>query len=156
MTLAGPSGPSYSGTLAEALARADHWQQEDPFPDIAPALLNSGDVRDYVATTGLMYPFYDVEDKVKPASYEVDLVGRYVYFDENGQRRSDQINKGEQFVLKKNSIAFLTLEPTFHLPHYIALRFNLRIKHVYRGLLLGTGPLVDPGSGASCPSRCTT
>jgi hypothetical protein len=25
------------------------------------------------------------------------------------------------------------------------LRFNFRIKHVHRGLLLGTGPLVDPG-----------
>jgi len=25
------------------------------------------------------------------------------------------------------------------------MRFNLRIKHVHRGLLLGTGPLVDPG-----------
>jgi hypothetical protein len=31
------------------------------------------------------------------------------------------------------------------LPNYIALRFNLRITHVHRGLLLGTGPLVDPG-----------
>jgi hypothetical protein len=31
------------------------------------------------------------------------------------------------------------------LPHYIAVRFNLRITHVHRGLLLGTGPLVDPG-----------
>jgi hypothetical protein len=31
------------------------------------------------------------------------------------------------------------------LPEYIALRFNLAIREVYRGLLLGTGPLVDPG-----------
>lgn len=28
---------------------------------------------------------------------------------------------------------------------YVAVRFNLRITHVHRGLLLGTGPLVDPG-----------
>ena len=27
----------------------------------------------------------------------------------------------------------------------MALRFNLQIRHVHRGLLLGTGPLVDPG-----------
>jgi hypothetical protein len=26
----------------------------------------------------------------------------------------------------------------------MAIRFNLRIKHVHRGILLGTGPLVDP------------
>lgn len=31
------------------------------------------------------------------------------------------------------------------MPAYIALRFNLRITLVHRGLLLGTGPLVDPG-----------
>ncbi len=49
------------------------------------------------------------------------------------------------FYLQPNSIAFVTLEPEFHIPQYLALRFNLRIKHVYKGLLLGTGPLVDPG-----------
>jgi len=31
------------------------------------------------------------------------------------------------------------------MPQYIAARFNLRITHVHQGLLLGTGPLVDPG-----------
>ena len=39
----------------------------------------------------------------------------------------------------------MEVEPTFRLPDYIALRFNLKITHVYRGLLLGTGPLIDPG-----------
>ena len=39
----------------------------------------------------------------------------------------------------------MQIEPTIRLPDYIAIRFNLRIKHVHRGLLLGTGPLVDPG-----------
>ncbi len=27
----------------------------------------------------------------------------------------------------------------------MVLRFNLKVKHVYKGLLLGTGPIVDPG-----------
>ena len=31
------------------------------------------------------------------------------------------------------------------LPQYIAARFNLHISHVHKGILLGTGPLVDPG-----------
>jgi hypothetical protein len=43
------------------------------------------------------------------------------------------------------SISFVTLEPRFRIPEYIALRFNLKITHVYRGMLAGTGPLVDPG-----------
>jgi hypothetical protein len=48
-------------------------------------------------------------------------------------------------VLPANPITFVQVEPEFRLPNYIALRFNLRITHVHRGLLLGTGPLVDPG-----------
>jgi hypothetical protein len=47
--------------------------------------------------------------------------------------------------LKPNSISFVRIESEFRLPQYIAVRFNLRITHVHRGLLLGTGPLVDPG-----------
>jgi hypothetical protein len=31
------------------------------------------------------------------------------------------------------------------MPAYIGARFNLLIRDVYRGLLVGTGPLVDPG-----------
>ena len=31
------------------------------------------------------------------------------------------------------------------LPEYIAVRFNLHIRYVHKGILLGTGPLVDPG-----------
>ena len=36
-------------------------------------------------------------------------------------------------------------EETLGLPYYMAVRVNLRIKHVHRGILLGTGPLIDPG-----------
>jgi hypothetical protein len=40
-----------------------------------------------------------------------------------------------------------------NLPFYIIARFNLRVKQVYRGLLLGTGPQVDPGfrGHLNCP-----
>ena len=44
-----------------------------------------------------------------------------------------------------DSIAFVTMQPYFRIPIYLALRFNLKITHIYKGLLLGTGPLVDPG-----------
>ncbi len=68
-----------------------------------------------------------------------------MYWDENGNRRSEVIEDDQEFVLPANSIAFVTLKPVFRLPTYLALRFNLRITHVYQGILLGTGPLVDPG-----------
>jgi hypothetical protein len=47
--------------------------------------------------------------------------------------------------LPQNSITYLLLGTTFRLPNYIAARFNLTIREIHRGILLGTGPLVDPG-----------
>jgi hypothetical protein len=39
------------------------------------------------------------------------------------------------------------------LPHYLAARFDLAIEFIYQGILLGTGPQVDPGFQGvlSCP-----
>ena len=140
-TVAQPT--KYAQSEAEASKRFEKFEKKDPFPDIDRALLNSADVSDYVATTGMIYPFY--EEKQKPASYEVAVLGKYVYWDEKDKRHVGTIKRGEEFILKRNSIAFVTLEPTFHIPEYIAFRFNLKITHIYRGILLGTGPLVDPG-----------
>jgi deoxycytidine triphosphate deaminase len=141
----------------EALQRFECYKSKDPFPDIAPALLNSADICDYVAATGMIYPFDS--KKLKSASYAVPILGKLIYWDEQGKKQilnmsqsnqSEILNKRkgietDEFTLKKNSIAFVTLQPMFRLPDYIAIRFNLKITHVYRGLLLGTGPLVDPG-----------
>lgn len=115
----------------------------DPFPDIPPALLNSADIIDYVAATGMIFPFY--RDSIKSASYEVGLKGKIIYWDEKGNKQSVTLEKDKEFRLPKNSIAYVTPEATFRIPEYIALRFNLKITHVQRGILLGTGPLVDPG-----------
>jgi deoxycytidine triphosphate deaminase len=133
----------FPGDRDEALRRYARYRSDDPFPDIPPALLNSADIADYVATTGMIHPFYP--EGLKPASYEVSLLGDAVYWDEEGRKHIQTISRGDAFVLRQNAIAFVTLEPEFHLPDYIALRFNLKIPNVYRGLLLGTGPLIDPG-----------
>ncbi len=128
---------------AKAHAQYLSWRQTDPFPDVRPALLNSADIVDYVAQTGMIYPFHP--EKLKSASYEVALVGDYVYIDENGKKQSGTLAKGDEITIRKNSITFLTVEPFFRLPDYIALRHNLKIDNVYKGLLVGTGPLIDPG-----------
>ncbi len=126
-----------------ALGKFEQFRRKDPLRDIPPALLNSADISDYVAATGMLSPFYP--DKLKPASYEMAFLGKCVYWDEEEKKQVRIIKRGEEFVLRRNSIAFVTLEPTFLLPDYIALRFNLKITHIYRGILLGTGPLIDPG-----------
>ena len=57
----------------------------------------------------------------------------------------ESIPLGEELTVGANSIVFVECDLDFRLPDFIALRFNLQIRHVHRGLLLGTGPLVDPG-----------
>jgi len=119
------------------------YKSKDPFPNIYPALLNSADIDDYIRTTGMISP-YDSEF-IKSASYEILLEGKIYYWDEDNKDCSKEINKGDTFELKKNSIVYVSLKAKFRIPDYIALRFNLKITLVHRGLLLGTGPLVDPG-----------
>src|SRR6266498_565315 len=137
---------TFAATDEEAETRYNNWKVKDPFPEIPAALLNSADFLDYVATTGMIWPF-DHEDQrhLKPASYLVAMAGPYTYWDGKGNQKSGELNRGDNFELPRNTIAFVTLEPLFRLPEYIALRFNLQIKYVHAGLLVGTGPLVDPG-----------
>ncbi len=136
--------PDLAQTDEEAQERFEKVRSIDPFPEIPPALLNSADTYDYVRIASILHPF-DL-NKLKSASYEAGIKGRCIWWTEKGERQS--INLGvdaNEFILFANSIAFVQVEPTFRLPDYIALRFNLKITHVHRGILLGTGPLVDPG-----------
>jgi hypothetical protein len=64
-------------------------------------------------------------------------------FNDRGQLVT--LTLGKSLTVPANSIVFVECDLDFRLPEYIALRFNLQIRYVHRGLLLGTGPLVDPG-----------
>ena len=133
----------FAKTDEEAERRYNMYRSRDPFPKIEPSLLNSADIEDYVAATGMICPFDP--DCLKPASYSFALLGECAYWDKDGVLQYLIIEPGQRLKLEPNSIAFVTLEPRLRIPDYIALRFNLKITNVYRGLLLGTGPLVDPG-----------
>lgn len=107
-----------------------------------------------MAKAGLLYPFEippgNHEEVLKPASCGIRVLGRIVFWEEGEkpdqpQRCTRDLRRGEVFTLARNSIVYVTLEPELRLPNYIAARFNLTIRDVYRGLLVGTGPLVDPG-----------
>lgn len=128
----------------DAIRRFAQYERIDPLPSVPPALLNSGDIYDYARITGMIYPFPG-ESKLKPASCEVDFLGTVYYIDAQGELQEREITQGARFTLEKNAIAYIYLATTFRLPAYIALRFNLKITQVHRGLLLGTGPLIDPG-----------
>ena len=116
----------------------------DPLPKIKPALLNSADIAEYVCLTGMIFPFNP--SRLKPASYEA-IIGKEVWYWDNKKRKqyNKNLKESDSICFRQNSITYITLEETFQIPDYIALRFNLTIKHVHRGILLGTGPLIDPG-----------
>ena len=126
------------------------YYNEDPFPDIQPALLNSADIKLYMDKGCLIEPGRFDDKRMKPASYEMRFLGElYDWEEKEGQlqQRCRKICDDKFVTLPKNSISYLWTEEQLLLPEYIAARFNLRIRDVHKGLLLGTGPLIDPGFG---------
>jgi deoxycytidine triphosphate deaminase len=145
----------FTPDMPTADARYAALAEIDPFPDIQPALMNAGQIASYVAATGMIDPF-DTTALAKPATYLVPLEGAVRYRNSEGHVQrfilsniKDQDDSSSevrsQLTLERNSLCYVTLKPTFRMPVYIAGRFNLLIRDVYRGLLVGTGPLVDPG-----------
>jgi deoxycytidine triphosphate deaminase len=136
------------GNLEEAEQLAKSARLIDPFPKISPSLLNKHDIIKYVSMTGMIFPFDPID--LKSASYEVKTGKEFIRWvrnkdgNLNKEHRYDLSNH-EKIPLIRNSITFVDVDATFFIPFYIALRFNLSITHVHRGLLLGTGPLIDPG-----------
>lgn len=140
------------------LRRSEAYSAVDPFPEVPAALLSTSDLLDYAAATGMIHPFRidmaDYTTALKPASYGVPLLGEFVYWERSEEertapasytKRTGVLAEGDEFTLLPNTIAYVTLEPHFRFPRYIAARFNLNIRDIYRGILVGTGPLVDPG-----------
>jgi deoxycytidine triphosphate deaminase len=130
-------------TREEAILKYEKYRGLDPFPEVHPALLNSADVFDYIKTIGMIWPYDDGQLNGVTLSLRVGDVA--VYWDEKNEKVKKDIKADKEFRLKSNSIAFIQILEELRLPAYIIVRFNLRVTITYRGLLLGTGPIVDPG-----------
>ena len=69
-------------------------------------------------------------------------------YDEKGKQvrvETEEDEKGTFFNVKQNSLVYIRLLQKLRMPYYMIGRHNLKISYVYQGLLLGTGPQVDPG-----------
>ncbi|MGC8494755.1 MAG: dCTP deaminase domain-containing protein [Syntrophobacteraceae bacterium] len=140
----------FAKTIEEAISRYEKHKSEDPFPRIPPALLSSAQIQAYISKTGMVWPYFPADDpkeeRVTSASLTMTIGPEVLYWDsEDKQQYYRTLTKDDSIILRPNSITFLRPAEQFNLPDYIAARFNLRIIHVHRGLLLGTGPLMDPG-----------
>ena len=130
--------------------RQYRYYQCDPLAkDIEPALLNSVDMKRYIDKGCLIQGSDFCIDRLKTASYEMRFLGELYDWKttDSGrpQRRCREICDGDKVEISRNSITYLWMKEKLLLPEYIAVRFNLHIRHVHKGILLGTGPLVDPG-----------
>ena len=120
----------------------------DPFPKVLPSLLNSADIIRYANKGCLVHPFSRDKKLLNPATYTIRLLGTLYSWEQKGDGRClcpSPIVEGEPVRIKANSITYLETKEVFRLPQYIAARFNLHIRYVHMGILLGTGPMVDPG-----------
>ncbi|MCA1833917.1 MAG: hypothetical protein ABR585_13560 [Gemmatimonadaceae bacterium] len=123
--------------------RCGDWIDPDPS---ATGMLAADRIEYYVQQVGMISPFNRA--MLKPASYGMTLGPFY---------QVDGVHKVltplEVLVIPKNSIVFVSMREALRIPHYIVARFNLSIDLIYKGLLLGTGPQVDPGFQGvlSCP-----
>jgi deoxycytidine triphosphate deaminase len=125
----------------------EYWR--DPLSDVQ-GMLSSDLIAYYnavVAQPGMIDPF--VEDNLKPAAYELTLGPNFLLEGEEGVLTPER----PWLELPPNSVVFVSMRERLVLPHYIVARFDLAIEFIYQGILLGTGPQVDPGfQGAlSCP-----
>lgn len=136
-----------SSTEAEKLAEACRHKEDPLSPPVPPSLLSAEHIERYIRATGLIAPFYSgggKNSRLKKASYEGRIGEKAFMYTEVGRLKQIEMTNG-MLTVPANSIVFVESDLDFRLPDYIALRFNLQIRHVHRGLLLGTGPLVDPG-----------
>lgn len=110
-------------------------------------LLSDKHIKQVVVATGAISPFFEGgKSRLKKSAYEGRIGSKaYIFGDDSAPIKCYDSSKETFLLIPKNSIVFVECDLDFRLPDFIAARFNLQIRHVHRGLLLGTGPLVDPG-----------
>ncbi len=123
-------------------------------PDVSSAgVLLSDRIHFYVDAVELISPFD--EAKLGPASYDLTLGADCWYADhvEATGESKRVLAPNERLVLEPNSIVYVTSAETLSLPFYLVGRFNLKLRFLHEGLLVGAGPQIDPGfvGRLSCP-----
>lgn len=124
----------------------------DPFASIyagyCGAVLRAEQIKRYVNLNLLIDKGDFIEKNLKGASYSMSPAPDQGWIVEDHQivrLKTASDPKGEYYIVPRNSLVYIKLREWLRLPFYIIGRHNLKIDYVYQGLLLGTGPQVDPG-----------
>lgn len=89
----------------------------------------------------------EIDNQLRSATYDMRMGNFAVRYDMGRKNEfiiSDKFNEKNWISLPPNSLTFITTYEAFKLPRDVIARFNLKSKLVHKGLLLGTGPIVDP------------
>jgi deoxycytidine triphosphate deaminase len=128
------------------------WKYVDPESGNSgrKGMLLSNEIRKFCNKQLLIAAEFKPEN-LRPAAYTLRIGSRFV--DSRGRLGRLDEKKKSYFTMEPNSIVYVSAHEKLDLPFYIAARFNLRVKWVYKGILLGTGPQVEPGYRGflSCP-----
>lgn len=118
--------------------------ETDPRASIRGILL-SEQIAYYAENHQLIQPFN--KENLKPAGYELTigdeyfLGGEYNSFD--GEEASN--SESQKITIPPFEVAVIKTGERMCLPRFMIARWNIRVKHAYRGLLWVGGPQVDPG-----------
>ena len=158
-----PPPPSEPAPAVEKPDESEKWLWVDPSQDDqflnsrtnVGAVLLAEDITHFVQKYNILIDRKDFDEgrqfgaKLKGASYTMSPDPNDAWMiDENERLIKLDIKpdpSGPYFVVPKNSLVFIKLKQKLRVPFYIIGRHNLKITYVYQGLLLGTGPQVDPG-----------
>lgn len=135
--------PSNKYLTNSAEKKYNDFKSKDPFPQISDSLLNFIDISMYALTTGMLDPF--IPEKLTGVTYTCCFSGKYARYNRCNQMETKELADGETLQILPNSVTYLEIGTYFRVPHYMVFRFNLKVHNVYKGLLLGTGPIIDPG-----------
>ena len=125
----------------------------DPDAKNVQGLILSDRITYYAKEVNLINPFHP--GNLRPASYDL-VLGPECWYAEHLKQSGEAkriLSDGEKLVLHPNSITFVSTRETLNMPFYLAARFNLKLRLLHEGLLLGAGPQIDPGfvGRLSCP-----
>lgn len=119
----------------------------------AGAVLLGDVIKRYVLEYNILIDKTAYDDgKLKGGGYTMtpDEKGAWMFVGDGKKAKKVELEKardpiGDYYVVPPNSLVYIKLKQELRLPFYLIGRHNLKIRYVYKGLLLGTGPQVDPG-----------
>lgn len=113
-------------------------QEQDDAPHVHGVLLSDEIIRLVDA-----HKFIDPFDRIhlKPAAYELTIGDEYFV----GGAFIKLTDNDDRVVIPPFEVAVIKTAETLCMPRFIIGRWNIKVRHAYRGLLWVGGPQVDPG-----------